>query len=118
MRFNEMKLLYLFILMSLLSHASAQSSITVTITNSPGYAIPEDFSGLSFESGHQMPNKNGVSGNLFNPTNTQLVTLFRNIGLRNLRIGGGTVDGFGGGARLTHADIDNLFAFAQAADLR
>lgn len=104
--------------MGLASCAPAQSSITVTITNSPGYAIPEDFSGLSFESGHQMPNKNGVTGDLFNPTNTQLITLFRNIGLRNLRIGGGTVDGFGGGARLSHADIDNLFAFARAADLK
>src|SRR5215469_436926 len=113
-----MKLLPFLIFIGLASFASAQAPITVTITNLPGYAIPEDFSGLSFESGHQMPNKNGVSGNLFNPTNTQLITLFRNIGLRNLRIGGGTVDGFGGGARLTHADIDNLFAFAQAADLR
>lgn len=113
-----MKLLSLFILLALASAVSAQSPITVTIANSPGYAIPEDFSGLSFESGHQMPNKNGVSGNLFSPTNTQLITLFRNIGVRNLRIGGGTVDGFGGGTRLTHADIDNLFAFAQAADLK
>jgi hypothetical protein len=92
----------------------AQSSITVTITNSPGYAIPQDFSGLSFESGHQVPNKNGVPGDLFNPTNTQVITLFRNIGLRNLRIGGGTVDG-PRAARLSHEDIDNLFAFAQAA---
>lgn len=105
--------------MGLASYVAAQSpsSITVTISNSPGYAIPEDFSGLSFESGHQMPNVNGVSGDLFNPTNSQLITLFRNIGLRNLRIGGGTVDG-PRGARLTHADIDNLFAFAQAADLK
>jgi hypothetical protein len=112
-----MKLLSLFILMGLVSTACAQTSITVTITNSPGYAIPEDFSGLSFESGHQVPNVNGVSGDLFTPTNTQLITLFRSIGLRNLRVGGGTVDGLGA-AHLTHADIDNLFAFAEAADLK
>jgi hypothetical protein len=112
-----MKLFSLFILLSLAVAVSAQSSITVIITNSPGYAIPEDFSGLSFESGHQRPNVNGVSGNLFSPTNTQLITLFRNMGLRNLRIGGGTVDGLRA-ARLTHADIDNLFAFAEAADLK
>lgn len=104
--------------MGLAYAASAQSPITITINNSPGYAIPDDFSGLSFESGHQMPDKNGVRGNLFSPTNTELVTLFRNAGIRNLRVGGGTVDGFGGGSRLTHADIDNLFAFAQAADLK
>jgi len=112
-----MKFFSLFIFMTLASYALAQS-VTISITNSSGYAIPEDFSGLSFESGHQMPDKNGVSGDLFNPTNTQLITLFRNIGLRNLRIGGGTVDGFGGGARLTDADIDNLFAFARAADVK
>ncbi|HUA65856.1 MAG TPA: glycosyl hydrolase family 79 C-terminal domain-containing protein [Alphaproteobacteria bacterium] len=112
------KFLSFFILFGLASWVRAQSPITVTIKNSPGYAIPEDFSGLSFESGHQMPNKNGVSGNLFSPTNTQLITLFRNMGLRNLRIGGGTVDGLGGGARLTHADIDNLFAFAEAANVK
>jgi hypothetical protein len=64
-----------------------------------------------------MPNVNGVSGDLFSPTNAQLITLFRNMGLRNLRIGGGTVDGRKA-ARLTHADIDNLFAFARAADLK
>ncbi len=104
--------------MGLALSVPAQSSVTVTITHSPGYAIPEDFSGLSFESGHQMPNKNGVSGNLFDPTNSQLITLFRNIGLRNLRIGGGTVDGLGGGAQLTHSDIDNLFAFADAANVK
>jgi hypothetical protein len=115
-----MKLLSLFLLLALASFAAAQSpvGVTVTITHSPGYSIPDDFSGLSFESGHQMPDKNGVRGNLFSPTNTQLITLFRNIGLRNLRVGGGTVDGFGGGTRLTHSDIDNLFAFAQAADLK
>jgi hypothetical protein len=112
-----MKLLCFFILMGLSFYAPAQSPVAVTITNSPGYQIPDDFSGLSFESGHQMPNVNGVSGDLFNSTNTQLITLFRNIGLRNLRIGGGTVDGLRA-ARLTHADIDNLFAFAQAADLK
>jgi hypothetical protein len=58
-----------------------------------------------------------VAGYLFSPANTSLVTLFRNLGLRNLRIGGGTVDevipagtdsdGFTG--------IDQLFAFAEAA---
>jgi Glycosyl hydrolase family 79 C-terminal beta domain len=115
--FNAMKLFSFFILMLTAAAVAAQSSITVIITNSPGYAIPGDFSGLSFESGQQMPNVKGVSGDLFDPTNTQLVMLFRNMGLRNLRIGGGTVDG-PGSARLTHVDIDNLFAFAQAADLR
>ncbi len=97
--------------------AFAQSPMTLTISNLPGPAIPDDFSGLSFESGHQLPNKNGVSGNLFNPTNKQLVTLFRNLNLRNLRIGGGTVDGLHG-AHLNKADMANLFGFAAAARTR
>ena len=114
-----MKLFSVFLLLGFAFVVSAQSpvNIIVTVTNSPGYAIPEDFSGLSFETGHQVPNVNGVSGDLFTPTNTQLITLFRNIGLGNLRIGGGTVDGKHG-ARLSHADIDNLFGFAQAADVK
>ena len=114
-----MKLFSVFVLLGFACVVSAQSpvSITVTVTNSPGYAIPADFSGLSFESGHQVPNVNGVSGELFTPTNTQLITLFRNIGLRNLRIGGGTVDGKHG-ARLSHTDIDNLFGFAHAAGVK
>lgn len=112
-----MRCFLFLILMGLIPAVSAQTPVTVTVTHSPGYAIPDDFSGLSFESGHQMPNRNGVHGDLFSPTNTQLITLFRNIGIRNLRIGGGTVDG-PKAARLTHADIDNLFSFAQATDLK
>ena len=33
-----------------------------------------------------------MSGNLFNPGNDSLVTLFRNMGMHSLRIGGGSVD--------------------------
>lgn len=112
-----MKLVLLIIVAGILTGVSAQSAITVTIANSPGYAIPPDFSGLSFESGQQMPNKNGVYGNLFSPTNTQLISLFRNMGIRHLRVGGGTVDGLKA-ARLTHTDMDNLFHFAKAANVK
>lgn len=111
----------LFCAIAFLSFQSfAQPTIILNITNSPGRAIPDDFAGLSFESGHQMPNVNGVSGNLFSPTNSQLITLFRNMGLRNLRIGGCTVDGVVGtkGAPLSNQDIDNLFGFARAAGLK
>jgi hypothetical protein len=97
--------------------ALAQCPVTVSITNSPGVAIPDDFAGLSFETGQQLPNMNGAPGNLFNLTNTQLITLFRNLNLRNLRVGGGTVDGMKG-AQLKQADVANLFGFAQAAGLK
>ena len=77
--------------------------------------IPGDFAGLSFERGPLLPNSNaGISGNLFNPDNSSVVTLFRNMGMHSLRVGGGSVeqlipagtgtDGYGG--------IDGLFAFA------
>jgi hypothetical protein len=67
--------------------------ITITLrAGPPGPAIPEDFAGLSFERGPLNPGNAGVPGYLFDPANSSLVTLFRNTGLRNLRVGGGSVD--------------------------
>ena len=86
----------------------------------PASPIPADFAGLSFEVGPLVPGNAGVRGYLFRPGNTELITLFRDAGLGNLRVGGGSVDqripagtgpdGFTG--------IDNLFGFAAAAGLR
>jgi hypothetical protein len=96
--------------------ASAQSPITLTITaSSQGYAIPADFSGLSFETRTLLPDRRG--GHLFSPTNTPLVALFRNIGLTSLRIGGATVDMPSVPFPAT-TDIDQLFAFARAANVK
>jgi hypothetical protein len=67
--------------------------VTITIDEGPpGPAVPGDFAGLSFERGPLESGNAGLSGNLFTPANSSLVTLFRNLGLGNLRIGGGTVD--------------------------
>ncbi len=106
----------------LASTAFAQSrpsaAVTVTIDQgSRGNAIPADFSGLSFERGTLNSNNAGVSGYLFSPSNTQLLTLFQNIGIHNLRVGGGSVDtavpaGYNPDG---YTGIDNLFDFAQAA---
>lgn len=93
--------------------ARGQLPVTVSITNSSGYVLPADFAGLSFEIGTQRAGRGGVSGYIFSATNTPMVTLFQNIGLRNLRVGGGTVDGTNA-VLLTDAEIDNLFEFAQA----
>src|SRR5579863_7272118 len=60
--------------------AYGQSPIGLNITNSPGYAIPADFIGLSF--GTQ------TAGQIFTPTNTQLINLFQQIGIKNLRVMG------------------------------
>ena len=82
--------------------------------------VPADFAGLSFERGPLVNRDAGVSGNVFSPANSSLVTLFRNVGLRNLRVGGGTVDQLipAGTGSDGLAGIDNLFGFAAAAGVK
>jgi hypothetical protein len=95
--------------------------VTITIDDGhPGPVVPGDFAGLSFERGPLNPGNAGVAGYLFSPENDSLITLFRNLGLGSLRVGGGSVDqqipagtgsdGFTG--------IDNLFAFAAVAGVK
>ena len=64
-----------------------------------------------------MRDHKGVSGNLFSGTNTQLITLFKNAGLHHLRLGA-TGSPTSGTQNLSHEDIDSLFAFAKATDLK
>jgi len=96
--------------------------VTITIDAAhPGPVVPGDFAGLSFERGPLVsPGNAGVSGNLFSPANGSLVTLFRNLGLGNLRIGGGTVDQLipAGTGSDGLAGIDGLFAFAAATGVK
>jgi hypothetical protein len=94
----------------------AQSPVSVMVgSEAPGAAIPADFIGLSFETSNLLPDQNGKY--LFSAENKPLITLFREIGIKSLRIGGGT-------AELANypvpglADIDRLFAFAEAADAK
>ena len=98
--------------------AFAQSPVTLSVdTQSHGFAVPSDFAGLSFETWAELTNHNDVSGCLFSPTNAELITLFTNSGIRNLRLGGGTVDG--AKAKIPDwYDIDNVFGFARAADIK
>jgi hypothetical protein len=101
--------------------AQTTSPITITVTTtSHGVPIPIDFSGLGFERGTLSSGNAGASGYIFSPANTQVVTLFQNLGIKNLRIGGGSVDdeipvGTGSDGYL---GIDNLFGFAQAAGIK
>ncbi|HZM06515.1 MAG TPA: glycosyl hydrolase family 79 C-terminal domain-containing protein [Candidatus Saccharimonadales bacterium] len=94
----------------------AQSPVTLTLEG-PAYrnAIPEDFSGLSFETLLEIPGTNRQY--IFSGTNQPLITLFQTLGIHSLRLGGNTADmpsfpipGF--------ADIDNLFAFARAVPVK
>lgn len=94
----------------------SESPVVVRIdARADGPPIPDNFCGLSFESANLLPDKRGKY--LFNRENADLVALFRTIGIRNLRVGGGTAD-------LPQyrvpgpPDIDRLFAFAEAADVK
>jgi hypothetical protein len=91
-------------------------AITVHVADHPdGPPIPADFTGLSFEISNVSPDKTGRY--IFSGDDKELINLFRTIGIKNLRVGGGTAD-------LPEykipqpPDIDQLFAFAKAADVR
>ena len=108
--------LTLFLIFFTVPLARAQSPIEISIDPHPiAPSIPADFCGLSFESSNLLPDKQGKY--LFSPDNADLIALFRTIGIKNLRIGGGT-------AEMAQyrvpgpADIDQLFAFADAADVK
>lgn len=96
----------------------APSPITLTVdTRFHGYAVPDDFAGLSFETWSEGPDRGGVSGYFFSATNTPLVTLFTNSGIRSLRLGGCTVDGLKATVP-SRPDIDSAFGFAKAAGIK
>ncbi|MBO0744846.1 MAG: hypothetical protein J2P43_07495, partial [Candidatus Dormibacteraeota bacterium] len=92
--------------------------VTVVVdATARGRVIPGDFAGLSFERGILRSGNAGVPGYFLSPSNTELVTLFRNAGIASVRIGGNTVDqqvpaGTGSDG---YTGVDQLFAFAAAA---
>lgn len=99
-------------------NAWSQLSATVSVDlSSPGYLIPNDFIGFSFETRREGFNADGVSGYFFDSTNTQAVTLFRQLGVKSLRVGGGSVNDPETPIPATN-DIDALFRFANAADVK
>jgi Glycosyl hydrolase family 79 C-terminal beta domain len=96
--------------------ALAQSPVTFTVdTEHPGAAVPAEFPGLSFESSNLLPQPSGRY--FFSRDNRALVAAFRLLGIRSLRIGGGTAD-IARYAVPHEKDIDSLFAFADAADVK
>jgi hypothetical protein len=98
------------------SFCHAQSPVMVQLSSQkPGAVIAPDFVGLSFEMQMVLPGTNG--DHFFSPQNKALIAMFKTLGIRNLRVGGNTAD------RPTLptpsiADVDNLFAFAKAADVK
>jgi hypothetical protein len=83
---------------------------------SHGKEIPANFSGLSFETGSLRPGNAGTKGHFFDENSKQGLNLFGQMGIKSLRVGGGAVD-FNKTAP-TNADIDALFAFAKAANVK
>ena len=94
----------------------AQSPVTIRLsTQKPGATVAPDFVGLSFEMQCVLPGTNG--NHFFSTKNKRLIATFKTLGVENLRVGGNTAD------RPTlptpgTADVDSLFAFAKAADVK
>ena len=107
-----------FLVGSALTQSRPTAPITVTVTTtSHGYAIPLDFSGLAFSVQNVRPGQYRVRGYLFDPTtNPEVLTLFQNLGIRNLRIG--SSGGVHPQPAPAFADIDELFSFAAADNLK
>lgn len=91
----------------------AQTATVTVDTTSRNYTIAQDFAGLGFETATVTSNvdQGGVTGNFWNPDNTELTTLFQNLSVKNLRIGGSSVNG----SHPTDSDIDALFQWAPLA---
>jgi len=94
---------------------AAEDAVLHVDTKDAGAAVPADFEGLSFEVSQLLPNANGV--HYFRPDNQPLITLFHTLGIKNLRIGGNTSDR--DVKQLpSRADLDSLFGFAKAANVK
>ncbi len=93
----------------------AQSVVTVTIdTNAPlRRPISDDFVGLSFGMRAVLGKEDGA--HFFSPSNSALITLFENVGIKHLRMGGTSVEAPPMTPIPDRDDIDNLFGFARAA---
>jgi hypothetical protein len=111
--------LYSVVLVCLTGFAAmAQDAITVTVdTQKHGYAVDPYFCGVSIFTRTQTRDHRGMKGYLFSPENKQLVTLFRNAGIRHLRLGA-TGSATSESPNLTRDEIDALFAFAKATDIK
>ena len=106
-----------FCCLALMGHAWAGSPITVRVDmEKPIRTIPEDFCGLSYETKMVLPNTN-TGKHYFRGDNLPLITTFKTLGIKHLRVGGNTAE------RATvnipnEKDIDALFAFAKEAGVK
>lgn len=90
-------------------------SVTLTLGDTTqAKAIHPLFSGISMETETVRPAADGT--HYFSADNTRLIALFKQLGVKHLRIGGNTVDDKTKTPGL--ADIDALFAFAKRAGVK
>jgi hypothetical protein len=114
-RFKLRGHLVFFVIAFMTLHAFGEQVRIAVDPLKPGGAVSGDFLGLSYETSQILVRSDGT--HYFSPTNKVLITLFRTIGVKSLRIGGNSVDKPLGGPP-TEADIDSLFGFAQAAGVK
>ena len=94
----------------------AQTQVWVTINQTnPGVTIPKDFIGLSFGPANMQPTANG--GHVFDSTSTEMLNIFRVLGIEYFRIGGIWVDTNSVGYMPSRQDSSALFRFIKAAGL-
>ena len=109
-------LLFCLLAVSCCSCAAGPSSpVTVTINQSAaGVSIPDDFSGLSYETKMLLYSH---GHHYFSPDNRKLVSVFYSLGIKNLRVGGNSAD-TPDVPYPSPSDVDDLFNFANAADVK
>ena len=94
----------------------ADAPVTVNIdTTALGTKIAPDYAGLSYETKIELPTDDGKY--YFRADNKPLIQMFQTLGVTNLRVGGNSVDGKA--VKIPEqADIDSLFQFAKAANVK
>jgi len=91
---------------------AAAAPVNISVGPATGPVISPDFSGLSYESHMIIP---GGDGYTFWAGNHMLLGIYRTLGIKCIRLGGNSVDRVG--TQITQRDVDNLFAFARAANV-
>ncbi len=111
---NCVLLLSLAAIHSPLAMAAEPATVSVNVSK-PGAAISSDAIGLSYETRLMLPDAQGV--HYFRPGNKPLVTIFKTLGVKSLRIGGNSVDA----PTIPvpqEQDVKSFFDFARAAGVK
>jgi len=95
---------------------SEKETIVVKInTQKPILNYSDDFVGLSYETKQLLPDKNGV--HYFRSDNKALLNMIKTLGVKNIRIGGNSVDA-ASIAIPDEKDIHSFFKFAKVAGVK